>query len=226
MGKIRFSRKTFIRTFLVMKNDSPYVSKLYGRKKSRSLNTHSQYILKNILPKYKLDDESILTIGDNIEFEIGFGYGEHLLWQALNNKNKMFIGAEPFISGAINLIKEVNQKQIKNIRISTEDAINILDSMADYCLSSIYILFPDPWPKRRHHKRRLINPNNIDKFHRVLKKSGKILIASDHKGYIHSIIIDLIGYVRKVLILQKSHTRQHIQNTKRKPSKMTKTQSI
>ena len=96
-----------------MKHDSPYVSKLYGRKKSRSLNTHSQYILKNLFPKYKLEDESIIATGDNIEFEIGFGYGEHLLWQAINNKNKMFIGAEPFISGAVNLIKEINQKQIK-----------------------------------------------------------------------------------------------------------------
>ena len=122
-----------------MKNDSPYVSKLYGRKKSRSLNTHSQYILKNLFPKYKLEDKSIIANGKNIEFEIGFGYGEHLLWQALNNKNKMFIGAEPFISGAINLIKEVNQKQIKNIRISTDDAINIVDTMADCYLSSIYI---------------------------------------------------------------------------------------
>ena len=74
-----------------MKNDSPYVSKLYGRKKSRSLNTHSQYILKNLFPKYKLEDKSIVANGNNIEFEIGFGYGEHLLWQALNNKNKMFI---------------------------------------------------------------------------------------------------------------------------------------
>ena len=116
----------------------------------------------------------------------------------------MFIGAEPFISGAINLIKEVNQKQIKNIRISTDDAINILDTMADCCLSSIYILFPDPWPKRRHHKRRLINPNNIDKFHRVLKKSGKILIASDHKGYIYSILLDFFYDNRFDWICEKS----------------------
>ncbi|MBS70628.1 MAG: tRNA (guanosine(46)-N7)-methyltransferase TrmB [Rhodobiaceae bacterium] len=187
-----------------MKNDSPYVSKLYGRKKSRSLNAHSQYILKNLFPKYKLEDKSIIANGNNIEFEIGFGYGEHLLWQALNNKNKMFIGAEPFISGAINLIKEVNQKQIKNIRISTDDAINIVDTMADCYLSSIYILFPDPWPKRRHHKRRLINPNNIDKFHRVLKKNGKLLIASDHKGYIHSILLDFLHDNRFDWICERS----------------------
>jgi len=204
MGKIRFSRKTFIGTFVVMRNENPYMSKLYGRKKSRSLNAHSQDILKNLFPKYKLGDVSISGIADDIEFEIGFGYGEHLLWQAINNKNKMFIGAEPFISGAINLVRDVNEKQIKNIRISTDDAIDILDTMADCYLSSIYILFPDPWPKKRHHKRRLINPNNIHKFHRVLKRSGKILIASDHKGYIHSILFHFLRDNRFDWICEKS----------------------
>lgn len=187
-----------------MKNDSPYVSKLYGRKKSRSLNTQSQYILKNLFPKYKLEDEHIRAIGDDIEFEIGFGYGEHLLWQAINNKNKIYVGAEPFISGAINLIKDIDEKQIKNIKISTDDAVNILDTMADCFLSSIYMLFPDPWPKKRHHKRRLINPNNIHKFHRVLKKNGKIFIASDHKDYIHSILLDFLHDNRFDWICEKS----------------------
>tara|TARA_Y100001935_G_scaffold239466_1_gene227105 strand:+ start:314 stop:985 length:672 start_codon:yes stop_codon:yes gene_type:complete len=187
-----------------MKNYNPYTSKLYGRKRSRSTNTQSQYILKNLFPKYKFDDGSIGSVNCDIEFEIGFGYGEHLLWQAMSNKGNLFIGAEPFLSGAISLIQEINKNQIENIRISTDNAVNILDKLTDCCLSSIYILFPDPWPKKRHHKRRLINTHNIEKLHRVLKKNGMIFIASDHNGYIHSILLNFLYDSRFDWVCEKS----------------------
>ena len=187
-----------------MKNDERHKYKLYGRKRSRSLNIQNQYIIKNLFPLYQLKDESIYSNHHDIEFEIGFGYGEHLLWQAENNKDKLYIGAEPFVSGVISLIKKIHEKQIKNIKISSTNAINVLDNLADDCLSSVYILFPDPWPKKRHHKRRLINPNNINKLHRVLKNDGSILIASDHKGYIYSILFNFLQDNRFSWICEKS----------------------
>ena len=187
-----------------MKNGNLDTNKLFGRKKSRSTDIKSQNILKNFLPKYQLNNLAIDDINREIEFEIGFGYGEYLLWQAINNQEKMFIGAEPFLSGVTSLIKKIEERQLNNIMISTDNAINVLDSLADNCLTAIYILFPDPWPKKRHQKRRLVNPINTEKMCRVLRNEGKIYVASDHKDYIYSILLNFLNNNRFEWLCQKS----------------------
>lgn len=166
--------------------------KLHGRKKSRSSGQKNQQIFEEIFPKYKLDINSLnLNQCSDINLEVGFGYGEHLIWQALNHPNKLFLGAEPFRSGVINIISEIERQKINNIKIYDDNVIDIIDNLPNESLSSIFILFPDPWPKKKHHKRRFINQNNLKKINSVLKKGGRLVLATDHKDYLHSILLNI-----------------------------------
>jgi len=166
--------------------------KLYGRKKSRSSGQKNQQIFEEIFPKYKLDINSLnLNQCSDINLEVGFGYGEHLIWQALNHPNKLFLGAEPFRSGVINIISEIERQKINNIKIYDDNVIDIIDNLPKESLSAIFILFPDPWPKKKHHKRRFINQNNLKKINSVLKKGGRLVLATDHKDYLHSILLNI-----------------------------------
>jgi tRNA (guanine-N7-)-methyltransferase len=175
-----------------MDRNSIRTEKLHGRKKSRASSQKNQQIYKEIFPKYKLDISSInLNQYNDIELEVGFGYGEHLIWQALNHPYKLFIGAEPFRSGVINTLKEIERQKINNIRLYDDNVIDIIDNLPNETLSSIFILFPDPWPKKKHHKRRFISQINLKKIHYVLKNKGRLILATDHKDYLHSILLNI-----------------------------------
>tara|TARA_E500000075_G_scaffold95226_1_gene86732 strand:- start:2307 stop:2981 length:675 start_codon:yes stop_codon:yes gene_type:complete len=175
-----------------MNRNSIRTEKLHGRKKSRTSSQKNQQIYKEIFPKYKLDINSInFNQYNDIELEVGFGYGEHLIWQALNHPNKLFLGAEPFRSGVINTIREIERHKLNNIRIHDDNVIDIIENLPNEILSSIFILFPDPWPKKRHHKRRFISQNNLEKIHHVLKNRGRLVLATDHKDYLHSILLNV-----------------------------------
>lgn len=175
-----------------MNRNSIRTEKLHGRKKSRTSSQKNQQIYKEIFPKYKLDINSIdFNQYNDIELEVGFGYGEHLIWQALNHPNKLFLGAEPFRSGVINTIREIERHKLNNIRIHDDNVIDIIENLPNEILSSIFILFPDPWPKKRHHKRRFISQNNLKKIHHVLKNRGRLVLATDHKDYLHSILLNI-----------------------------------
>ncbi len=166
--------------------------KLHGRKKSRSSGKKNQQIFEEIFPKYKLNINSLnLSQCNDIELEVGFGYGEHLIWQALNHPNKLFLGAEPFRSGVINIISEIEKQKVINIKIYDDNVIDIIDNLPKESLSAIFILFPDPWPKKKHHKRRFINQNNLKKINSVLKRGGRLVLATDHKDYLHSILLNI-----------------------------------
>ena len=175
-----------------MNRNSIRTEKLHGRKKSRASSQKNQQIYKEIFPKYKLDINSInFNQYNDIELEVGFGYGEHLIWQALNHPNKLFLGAEPFRSGVINTIREIERHKLNNIRIHDDNVIDIIENLPNEILSSIFILFPDPWPKKRHHKRRFISQNNLKRIHHVLKNRGRLVLATDHKDYLHSILLNV-----------------------------------
>ena len=137
--------------------------------------------------------------------EIGFGMGDTLVAMASSAPETNFIGVEVYQPGIGCLLNNAKNSGLTNLRVYSEDAVDVLkQALPDASIDKLQLFFPDPWPKRRHHKRRLINPNNINKFHRVLKKSGKILIASDHKGYIHSILLDFMYDNRFDWICDKS----------------------
>jgi len=115
--------------------------------------------------------------------EIGFGGGEHLVAQAGAHSGARFIGAEPFLNGVASCLRHIEDSGIQNLRLHMGDARDILARLPDASLDLIYILFPDPWPKTRHHKRRLIQPDFIAELARVLKPGGEVRFATDWADY-------------------------------------------
>jgi tRNA (guanine-N7-)-methyltransferase len=115
--------------------------------------------------------------------EIGFGGGEHLAWQAARRPDVGFIGAEIFINGVATLLREVEDKRLENIRIWREDGRALLDALPPACLSRVFILHPDPWPKARHHKRRIVQAAVLDRLAEVMIPGGELRLATDDPSY-------------------------------------------
>jgi tRNA (guanine-N7-)-methyltransferase len=115
--------------------------------------------------------------------EVGFGGGEHLAEQARRHPDTGFIGCEPFENGVAKLLTQVQASGLRNVRVVPDDARDILVRLPDASLSFVFVLFPDPWPKLRHHKRRFIQTRTLDQIHRLLKPGGELRIATDHTDY-------------------------------------------
>ncbi len=119
----------------------------------------------------------------NIWLEIGFGSGEHLVRQAIENPSVGFIGCEPFINGVARLLADIEKHDIKNVRIFRDDARILLRAMPDQSIGRTFILFPDPWPKKRHHKRRIIGPLTIPFLTHLMRIGAELRIATDDPSY-------------------------------------------
>jgi len=115
--------------------------------------------------------------------EIGFGYGEVLLTQAEQNKETAFIGCEVYLAGLAKLMEKISTSNISNILVYQGDGRQLVQSLKDESIDSIMILFPDPWPKKRHHKRRIINEEFLKLMAKKLKFKGELIIATDHLNY-------------------------------------------
>ncbi len=162
---------------------------LYGRRHGRPLRKHRQEVMETLLPVMKLtapaagaciDPASLFaTPRQDLWFEVGFGGGEHLAWQAARHPDIGFIGCEPFINGVSSLLKHVEEGGQTNIRVVPDDARPILDALPDASVGRAFVLFPDPWPKARHAFRRFIGPDNLRRLSRVLKDGAELRIASD-----------------------------------------------
>ena len=164
--------------------------KLYGRRKGPKLSARQETLRVSLLPKLKLalrergDPRSYF--GGNVSgvwLEVGFGAGEHLVAQAKAHPDVGLIGAEPYISGTAKLLSKIEADGLDNIRIHEGDARDVLDALPDASLGGVFILFPDPWPKTRHHKRRFIQRDMLDTLARVLQPGAELRFASDDPGY-------------------------------------------
>lgn len=160
----------------------------FGRIKSRKLSDHKKDLFENSLLHYALKKEDLNH--KNIFLEIGFGFGDFLFDKAKNNSDKLFIGIEPHINGVVNLLAKLEKEPLKNVRIATDDARIFIEKnfyenqKLITKLSGSYILFPDPWPKAKHFKRRLINQQLLDEvISPIMKKDAKLVIATDHDSY-------------------------------------------
>tara|TARA_A100001037_G_scaffold111253_2_gene101550 strand:+ start:27 stop:671 length:645 start_codon:yes stop_codon:yes gene_type:complete len=120
----------------------------------------------------------------DVWLEIGFGAGEHLVCQAAQNPEVGFLGAEPYLNGVARLLATTADTRPANIRIYPDDVRPLLDRMADATLGRAFVLFPDPWPKARHHKRRIINPLMLDTLARLLRYGAELRIATDDQDYL------------------------------------------
>ena len=175
----------------------------YGRRKGHALRSHHLQLMEELLPKLRFDLSTPFPspqrkLGssfdmesgvrrndiDTVWLEIGFGGGEHLAHQAELHPHINFIGAEPFINGVAKLLALIEEKRLANIRIHDGDARYLLEALPGASLERIYLLYPDPWPKARHAKRRFVNAETLAHFHRLLKPGGIFLFASDIADYV------------------------------------------
>jgi tRNA (guanine-N7-)-methyltransferase len=163
--------------------------RLWGRAKGRPLSTYQKDLIAASLPALCFtpgDDISQATRGKGrkLVLEIGFGGAEHLLHMAAHSPQTDFIGAEPFLNGVAKALAGIERQGLQNIRLIHGDVSNAMDALPDHALDDIYILFPDPWPKPRHFKRRLISDNFVAEMHRILKPGGHLYFASDIPSYV------------------------------------------
>ncbi len=121
---------------------------------------------------------------DEVRLEIGIGGGEHLVAQAHANPTVGFIGIEPFVAAFAKGVQAVGERGLRNVRLYDDDAVPLLDWLPAHTLSEIDLLYPDPWPKRRHAKRRFVNARNLDRICRLLEPGGRFRFASDAAAYV------------------------------------------
>lgn len=174
----------------------------FARRIGKSLSKLQRNLLAHNLPHLKFDHANFteyLHKFDEICLEIGFGMGEHLHNLALCQPTKFFIGSEPYLNGVANLIKYAVASKLHNLALWPDDIDLVLNFLPDNSLNSIYILFPDPWPKNSQVKRRFINSERLEILKNKLKISGKLYFASD--------IVSYINYVDK-LVLQTNGLRK------------------
>jgi len=163
-------------------------SDLYGRRTGRPLSGHQESLIRTLLPRIEvplgeIDLQKLFPAARAFAFEVGFGGGEHLAAQALAQPEVGFIGCEPFLNGMAKLLVQLDASAIQNVRVHMDDARDVLVRLPDRSLSSVYVLFPDPWPKLRHHKRRFIQRQTLDVLARVLKPGAEFRLATDHMDY-------------------------------------------
>lgn len=120
---------------------------------------------------------------EELWLEIGFGGGEHLCALAKANPHMAILGAEPFLDGLARAVMKIANDGIDNVRLYRGDARELIDRMPDGAISRAFILFPDPWPKRRHHKRRLVQPEFVRDLSRILRPGGQLRLATDVESY-------------------------------------------
>ena len=166
----------------------------FGRRKGKPLRERQVQHLETLLPELKVDlsteaPADITTLygfkPERMRLEIGFGGGEHLIHRALETPQTAFIGVEPFVNSMAKLIGRVEETGAKNIRLYDDDATELLDWLPAASIDQIDLLYPDPWPKKKHWKRRFVSRVNLDRFARVLKPGGSFCFASDIDTYVN-----------------------------------------
>jgi tRNA (guanine-N7-)-methyltransferase len=163
----------------------------YGRIKGRALSPLQEDLLDNLLPKIAipaepkdvLDPLSFWPDAKEVIFEIGFGGGEHLIGQARANRANLYLGAEPFIEGVAKALTAIASEGLTNVRLLASDARPVLKALKPSSLDRLVILFPDPWHKNRHNKRRLIQQDFLEDAQKALKPAGELRFASDWADY-------------------------------------------
>jgi tRNA (guanine-N7-)-methyltransferase len=155
----------------------------YGRVKSRPIKPRQQGLLETLLPQISIDPAALPALVGEIWLEIGFGGGEHMAAQAARHPDVAILGAEPFLNGVASAVRHVEELGLKNVRILHGDARELVATLPDASIGRVFVLFPDPWPKARHHKRRIIQPVMLQELARVLKPAGGLRFATDWADY-------------------------------------------
>jgi tRNA (guanine-N7-)-methyltransferase len=171
---------------------------VYGRRQGHKLHPRQAALVESVLPKLKPRLDAKAAPADwfgagfrDYALEIGFGGGEHLAARAKASPETGFIGCEPFINGVAKLLIEVEENALTNIAIYDDDARDLMAALPDEALSQAFLLYPDPWHKKRHNKRRFISQANLDALFRILKPNSRFLVASDIADYLDWTLIHI-----------------------------------
>ena len=166
---------------------------LHGRRKGKKLSAHRAGLMASLLPSLTLHLDTPPPASaaalfplpvDSVRLEIGFGGGEHLVSEAAALPSTGLIGVEPYINGMAKAVAAISAHGLRNIRLFDGDAAELLDWLPAASLSRVDLLYPDPWPKKRHWKRRFVQTENLDRLARVLRPGGELRFASDIPGYV------------------------------------------
>ena len=160
----------------------------FGRLKARPIKPRQAALMETLLPAIRCPqapfDPRALAPASEVWLEIGFGGGEHMAAQAARRPDVTVLGAEPFLNGIASALRHIDEQGLSNVRLHDGDARELLERLPDASLERIFVLFPDPWPKTRHKKRRLIQADTVGAFARVLKPGGTLRFASDWADYV------------------------------------------
>ena len=176
--------------------DPTTMNRLYGRSSGHKLRLGQQALIDTLLPAIAVPTEGDLTsrtlFGDDrsLHVEIGFGGGEHLAHRADLLPDHGFIGCEPFVNGVATALGHIRDGTLANVRLHMGDALDVLRRLPGASLLMVYLLHPDPWPKNRHAKRRMVNDGPIELIASKLRPGGELRIATDHPVYLdHALMV-------------------------------------
>ena len=170
---------------------------LYGRRRGKRLRAHQQELLGSRLAAFRvrgasraenpgrhpIDLASVFPTAHDIWLEIGFGGGEHMLALAARHPEIGFLGSEYFVNGVAKLLAGIERTGVRNIAIHPGDALDLIDVLPDGSIGQVFLLYPDPWPKKRHHKRRFVNPENMEGLARIMAPGAVLRLATDIGDY-------------------------------------------
>ncbi|MEO1468473.1 MAG: tRNA (guanosine(46)-N7)-methyltransferase TrmB [Pseudomonadota bacterium] len=174
----------------------------YGRRHGKRMSDHQQDLLETRLEalapagvgwaenqgRAPLDPAALVPGAEDLWLEIGFGGGEHMIATAEAHPEIGLIGCEPYVNGVAKLLSAIERAHggqgLANLRLHAGDARDLMDVLPAGAIGRVYLLYPDPWPKKRHHKRRFVNPDNLDQLARVMRPGAEIRIATDIEDYV------------------------------------------
>src|SRR5258708_25226098 len=169
---------------------------LHGRRRGKKLRAGQESRLATLLPRLAITlpaepakIELAQLFGGTLPaggvwLEVGFGAGEHLVWQAEHRPDVGLIGCEPYINGVAKCLAHIDRAGVTNARLFTDDARFVMAALPDRSLGRVFVLFPDPWPKTRHHKRRFVERANLDVLARLMKPGAELRLATDDPSYL------------------------------------------
>ena len=170
-------------------SDPITIGRLYGRRSGHKLRQGQAALLEELLPAISVPDGEAIDarslFGDDrsLHFEIGFGSGEHLAYRADLLPDHGFIGCEPFLNGVVGALQHIRDRHLPNVRLHMGDALDVLARLPDASLRFVYLLHPDPWPKARHAKRRMVNHGPLDLIAAKLQPGGEFRLGTDDPTY-------------------------------------------
>ena len=171
-----------------MSDPPPPALRTFGRIKSRPIKPRQAALMTTLLPRIAVPDgpvepKALMPGAREVWLEIGFGGGEHLAEQAARHPDALFLGAEPFLNGVASALRHIDDRSLDNVRIHASDARLLMAALPGSSLDRIVILFPDPWPKTRHHKRRIVQADFVAEAARLLRPGGRLRFATDWADY-------------------------------------------